>query len=169
MVRGIYPGSFDPVTYGHLDIVERSCRLADELIIGVLHNKEKAPLFTAEERVRMLEQLTSHLPNVKVQAFQGLLVDFTKQCEAQIVIRGLRAITDFDYELQMAQTNRIMDGSVDTIFLTTSLEYAYLSSTTVKEVAYFGGEISKFVPDLVREQIEVKMKEKRSITDEQQN
>ena len=150
MVRkAVYPGSFDPVTFGHLDIMTRAAQTVDELIVGVLQNRAKIALFSVEERVKMLQIITKDLPNVRVESFQGLLVDFAKKQGAGFIVRGLRAITDFDYELQMAQTNRIMAPEIDTIFLTTNLEYAYLSSTTVKEVASYGGDITKFVPDYV--------------------
>ncbi len=157
MLKGIYPGSFDPVTYGHLDVIERSSKLVDELIVGVLNNKAKSPLFSAEERVRMLNEVTKDMPNVTVVPFEGLLVDFARKMDAGLVIRGLRAITDFEYELQMAQTNHKMEPDVETVFLTTSLDYSYLSSTTVKEVAAFGGDISQFVPGIVADLIEEKM------------
>ncbi len=146
MRRAIYPGSFDPATYGHIDMIERSAKLVDELVVAVLINSAKSPLFSVEERVSMLEEITGHLPNVKVQSFDGLLIDFAREAEASIIIRGLRAVTDFEYELQIAQTNRIVNSQIDTVFLTTSLEYAYLSSTIVKEVASYGGDISHFVP-----------------------
>ncbi|MCI5869077.1 MAG: pantetheine-phosphate adenylyltransferase [Dorea sp.] len=158
MIKAIYPGSFDPVTYGHLDVIKRSSKLVDELIVGVLNNNAKTPLFSAEERVRMLKEVTKDLPNVKIIPFEGLLVDFARKTGAKMVIRGLRAITDFEYELQMAQTNHKMEPEVETVFLTTSLEYSYLSSTTVKEVAAFGGDISQFVPPIVMENIEKKRK-----------
>ena len=143
---GIYPGSFDPVTFGHLDIIERSSRLFDKLIVGVLINRAKKPLFSAEERVRMIQSLTSHLENVEVNSFDGLLVDFAKKENAKVIVRGLRAVTDFEYELQMAQTNRTMCPGLDTIFLTTDLRYAYLSSSIVREVASYNGKIDRFVP-----------------------
>ena len=156
MLRAVYPGSFDPVTYGHLDIIRRSCHMVDELIVGVLYNKAKMPLFSVEERVRMLEETTKDLPNVKVVPFEGLLVEFARKMEARMVVRGLRAVTDFEYELQMAQTNHKLEPAVETVFLTTSLEHSYLSSTIVKEVAAFGGDISQFVPEAV----ETKVREK---------
>ena len=158
MIRAIYPGSFDPVTYGHLDIIRRSSGLVDELIVGVLNNNAKSPLFSVEERVKMLDEVVKNLQNVKVVPFEGLLVEFAKRMDARMIVRGLRAITDFEYELQMAQTNRKMNPHVDTMFLATSLEYAYLSSTTVKEVAYFDGDIHEFVPEPVVEKVREKMK-----------
>ena len=146
MKKAIYPGSFDPVTLGHLDIIRRASKTVSELIVGVLNNGGKTPLFTIEERVEMLKEVTKDLPNVKVMSFSGLLVDFAKHTDSNLVVRGLRAISDFDYELQMAQTNRVLAPDVDTVFLTTSLEYAYLSSTVMKEVANFDGDLSKFAP-----------------------
>lgn len=146
MIRAIYPGSFDPVTLGHLDIIQRAARNCDELIVGVLNNKSKSPLFTVEERVAMLKDVVRNIPNVRIMAFSGLLVDFAKEQEAHCIIRGLRAITDFEYELQMAQTNSILNKEIDTMFLTASNDYSYLSSTTVKEIASFGGDIKQFVP-----------------------
>ncbi len=163
MLRAIYPGSFDPVTYGHLDIIQRSSRLVDELIVGVLNNKAKSPLFSVKERVRMLEEVTNDMPNIRIIPFEGLLVDFARGMNAGMVIRGLRAITDFEYELQMSQTNHKMAPEVETVFLTTSLEYSYLSSTTVKEVAAFGGDISQFVPDIIADRIAEKIKKKESV------
>ena len=163
MLRAIYPGSFDPVTFGHLDMIRRSSQIADELIVGVLNNKAKTPLFSVEERVRILEEVTKDLPNVKVMAFDGLLVEFAKQIGAKVIVRGLRAITDFEYELQMSQTNHKLEPEIETMFLTTSLEYSFLSSTTVKEVAAFGGDITQFVPELVVDKIEEKMKTKRRV------
>ena len=146
MKKAIYPGSFDPVTLGHLDVIERSAKMVDHLIVGVLNNNTKSPLFSVDERVNMLNEVTSHLPNVEVVSFRGLLVDFMEKNGIDVTIRGLRAITDFEYELQMAQTNRVLAPDVDTVFMTTSLEYAYLSSTIMKEVAQFGGDLSKFAP-----------------------
>lgn len=157
MKIAIYPGSFDPVTKGHLDIIERSAKMVDVLIVAILNNNSKSPLFSVEERANMLEEVTKHIKNVRVDSFRGLLVDYARKCNASIIIRGLRAVTDFEYELQMSQTNRIMDNEVDTIFLTTSLEYAYLSSSTVKEVAIYGGNVDNFVPEYVAGKIEEKV------------
>ena len=151
---GIYPGSFDPVTIGHLDIIKRSALLVDQLIIGVLNNSKKNPVFTAEERKEMIEAVVKDISNVKVEVFDGLLVEFAKLKKAEVIFRGLRAVTDFEYELQIAQTNRkLSNGELDTMFLTTSLEYAYLSSSSVKEIASFGGDISQCVPEFVAKQI----------------
>ncbi len=132
MRRAIYPGSFDPATYGHIDMIERSAKIVDELVVAVLRNSAKNPLFSVEERVSMLEEITEHLPNVYIRSFDGLLIDYAREVGASIIVRGLRAVTDFEYELQIAQTNRIVNSQIDTVFLTTSLEYAYLSSTIVK-------------------------------------
>lgn len=160
MTRAIYPGSFDPVTLGHLDIIKRASQIFDELIVGVLNNNSKSPLFSVEKRVKMLNDVVKDLPNVKVMSFEGLLVDFARKVDAQIIVRGLRAVTDFEYELQMSQTNTVLNENVDTIFFTTSLEYAYLSSSTVREAAYFGADISKFVPESVVQQVYDKFKER---------
>ncbi len=150
MRAAIYPGSFDPVTYGHLDIIRRASAIFDELTVSVLNNKTKTPLFSVEERVKMLEEVTRDLPNVTIDSFSGLLIDYAARKNIHVAIRGLRAITDFEYELQIAQTNRkFSNGKLDTVFLTTSLEYAYLSSSTVKEIASFNGDISECVPDFV--------------------
>ena len=154
MKNAIYPGSFDPVTYGHLDIIRRAAAIFDELIISVLNNVRKTPLFSVEERVRILENATKDIPNVRVESFSGLLVDYAMRRDVHVIVRGLRAITDFEYELQNAQTNRLLSkGELDTMFFTTSLEYAYLSSTTVREIASFGGDISGCVPDFVEKLI----------------
>ncbi len=153
MKRAVYPGSFDPVTKGHLDVIERASAVVDELIVAVLNNSEKRPLFSAEERVNMLKDVTKNIPNVKVEAFSGLSVDFCRKRGASFIIRGLRAVTDFEYELQMAQTNRSMDRGIDTLFFTTALNYAYISSTIVKEVASYGGDITGFVPPEVVDRI----------------
>ena len=149
MKRAIYPGSFDPITFGHLDIIERSLKITDELIVGVLNNSSKKALFTSDERVELIKEATAHLPNVRVVAFEGLLVDFARKMNADVIVRGLRAVTDFEYELQMSQINNALYKEIDTVFLTTRLEYAYLSSSITKEVAMMGGDISKFVPPVI--------------------
>ena len=150
MKKAFYPGRFDPMTYGHLDIIKRAASIFDELTVSVLNNKLKTPLFSVEERVNILKEATKDIPNVKIESFSGLLVDYARERDMHVVIRGLRAITDFEYELQNAQTNALLShGAVDTVFLTTSLEYAYLSSSSVKEIASFHGDISMCVPDFV--------------------
>ena len=152
MKAAIYTGSFDPVTYGHMDVIRRAANIFDELTVSVLNNKLKTPLFSVEERVKILQEAVKDIPNVKVESFSGLLVDYARSRDIHVVIRGLRAITDFEYELQNAQTNaKLSDGALDTIFLTTSLEYAYLSSSSVKEIASFHGDISMCVPEFVAE------------------
>ncbi len=154
MKKAVYPGSFDPVTYGHLDVITRAARIFDELTVSVLNNTQKKPLFSVEERVKILEEATKDIPNVKVDSFSGLLIDYAREHDLHVSVRGLRAITDFEYELQIAQTNRkLSGGSLDTVFLTTSLEYAYLSSSSVKEIASFQGDISQCVPPFVAELI----------------
>lgn len=155
---GIYPGSFDPVTNGHLDIIRRSSKLVDKLIIGVLNNSKKKPVFSSLERKAMIEQVTKDLPNVEVEAFDGLLVEFASVKKADVIFRGLRAVSDFEYELQIAQLNRTLDPDLDTVFLATSVEYAYLSSSSVREIASYQGDISSLVPEVlvpvVRERFE---------------
>lgn len=142
----IYPGSFDPVTFGHIDIIKRSAAMFDKLIVAVLNNSAKKSLFTVDERVEMIKEVTGNIPNVSVDSFDGLTVDYADAVGATVVIRGLRAVTDFEYELQIAQTNRVENPEIDTVFLTTSLKYSYLSSTIVKEFASYGADIGKFVP-----------------------
>lgn len=159
MKRAVYPGSFDPMTYGHLDIIKRASEMFDVLIVAVLNNNAKNPLFSVEERVKILEYATKDIPNVQVDSFSGLLSDYANKNGLHVAVRGLRAVTDFEYELQLAQTNRmISNGKLDTVFLSTSLEYSYLSSSGVKEIAYFGGDISKTVPEYVADMIREKFK-----------
>ena len=158
MTCAVYPGSFDPVTLGHLDIIERTAQIMDRVVVGVLINRKKTPLFSVEERVNMLKSVTAHLPNVEVKAFDGLTIDFARENGAKAIVRGLRAITDFEYELQLAQTNRVMAPEIDTLFLTTGLKYSYLSSSMVKEIAAYGGDISAFLAPEVARRGEEKMK-----------
>jgi pantetheine-phosphate adenylyltransferase len=153
MKTAVYPGSFDPITLGHLDIIKRSSKIMDEVVVGVLRNSAKNSLFSLEERVSMIRELTKDLPNVRVESFDGLLVDYMNEIGATIIIRGLRAVTDFEYELQIAQTNHVQNENIETIFLTTNLKYSYLSSTIVKEFASYGGDISKFVPGQIIDRI----------------
>lgn len=158
MRKAIYPGSFDPVTYGHLDIIKRSAKMFDEVYVGVLNNQAKTPLFSVEERVRILSEVTKDIPNVTVCSFSGLLIDYCKENDIHVSVRGLRAVTDFEYELQIAHTNSLLSkGELDTVFLTTSMEYSYLSSSAVKEIAHFHGDISMCVPPLVEKEIYQKL------------
>lgn len=161
MKRAIYPGSFDPITFGHLDIIQRSAKLFDELVIGVLYNSQKNALFSIDERVSMIKGLTKEYDNVWVESFEGLMVDYAKDIQADVVIRGLRAVTDFEYELQIAQTNKVEYPQIETMFLSTALQYSYLSSTIVREFASYGGDISPFVPQEIIPLIEDKYKQKR--------
>jgi pantetheine-phosphate adenylyltransferase len=151
-LTGLCPGTFDPVTNGHLDIIERASRHFDRLVVGVLQNPSKAPLFSVEERVSLLKEVTSGLPNVEVGSFSGLLVDYAKQQEANVIVKGLRAVTDFDYELQMAQMNHRL-GGVETFFVTTSPTWSYLSSSLVKDIARLGGDVEGLVPPVVKERL----------------
>ncbi len=152
MRLAICPGSFDPVTKGHLDVIQRAARLFDQVVVLVAVNSEKHGMFTAEERCALLRRVTAHLPNVEVAAYSGLLADYARERKAAAIVKGLRAMSDFEYEFQMALTNRKLNDEVETVFLTTSTEYMYLSSSLVKEVARFGGDISPFVPaDIVNE------------------
>ena len=167
MVIAVYPGSFDPATYGHLDVIRRASRSFDRVVIGVLHNSSKSPLFSVEERVNILKNTLSDLKNVEVKSFEGLSVNFARENHARFILRGLRAVTDFEYELQMAQTNRVLAPDIDTMFMTTSLEYAYLSSTIMKEVASFNGDISKFAPPEITKAVIEKLREKKSAQKEE--
>ena len=162
-MKAVYPGSFDPMTLGHLDIIERAAAIFDELTVSVLNNKAKTALFSVEERVKILQEATKHLPNVKVDSFSGLLIDYAKQKDIHVSVRGLRAVTDFEYELQIAQTNsKFSGGELDTIFLTTSVEYSYVSSSIVREIASYGGDISQFVPESIVDDIYKKTGEEKS-------
>lgn len=150
MSIAIYPGSFDPVTNGHLDIIKRASMMFDRIIVSVLDNPSKSPLFSVQERVKMLQSVTKDIPNVEVDSFQGLLIDYARKKNVHIAVRGLRAMTDFDYELHLAQTNFLISkGELETVFLTTDLSYSYLCSSTVREIASFHGDISSCVPECI--------------------
>lgn len=146
MKIAICPGSFDPVTYGHLDIISRAAQLFDKVIVTVMPNASKNPLFSLEERMDLLRRVTGHLPQVEVDCHNGLLADYARQKQATVIVKGLRAMSDFEYEFQMALTNRKLNAEVETVFLTTTAEHMYLSSSLVKQVASFGGDIAGFVP-----------------------
>jgi pantetheine-phosphate adenylyltransferase len=150
MKIAIYPGSFDPITFGHLDILERALKLFDKVIIAIAQNTTKNPLFTEAERLALLREATKHLKNVEVDSFQGLLVDYVKRKKATAVVRGLRAMTDFEYELQLALMNRKLDENMETVFLMPNEKYTYLSSNVVREIARLGGDVGNFVPQVVQ-------------------
>lgn len=154
----VYPGSFDPVTYGHLDIIRRSARQFDRLIVAVLNNTSKNPLFSVEERKQQLIEVTRDIPNVEIESFRDLLVRFMKTKQANVIIRGIRSVTDFEYELQLASTNHLLDDEIDTIFMMTNPKYSYLSSSIVKEIAQFHGDVHELVPPMVEEQLKKKYK-----------
>lgn len=162
MRRAVCPGSFDPVTRGHLDIIDRASRLFDEVIVAVLVNQSKQGLFTVEERIAMLREVTTAYPNVRVEVFQGLLVDFCRDNDAQVVVKGIRAVSDFDYELQMAQMNIGLSG-VETLFMPTNPLYSYIASSLVKEVAKWGGDVSPYVPELVERRLAERLRPARAI------
>jgi len=159
MNTAIYPGSFDPIHHGHIDVIERATKLCDTVIVAVARNLTKRGLFSTEERVDMIEKATGHLKGVEVTSFEGLLVDFYARQNANAVIRGLRAVSDFEYEFQMALVNRNLSDDLETIFLMPNQEHIYLSSRIVKEVARFGGELSSFVPEMVEKRLLARIEE----------
>ncbi len=156
-VIAIYPGSFDPPTNGHLDLIQRGARIFDELVVAVLRNSDKTPLFTVDERVEMLRECTRHWPNVRVESFQGLLVDYAKKCGAQAVLRGIRAVSDYEYELQMAWMNRKLDSSLETVFMMPAGAYSYLSSKLVREIASLGGALGNLIPASVERRLRTRL------------
>jgi len=156
--RAVYPGSFDPVTNGHIDLIQRSAALFDHLIVAVLSNTEKLPLFTVEERAEMLKEATRDLENVSITSFAGLLVDFVEQIGASVIVRGIRAVSDYEYELQMALMNRRLSNKVETVFMLPAESYSFLSSKLVKEIAQHGGLIREFVPPDVEKRLNDKYK-----------
>jgi len=157
----VYPGSFDPPTYGHLDIIKRAMLLFDKVIVAVLDNTTKKCMFSVSDRIVMLKKMTAHLKKVQVDRFDGLLVNYVKKKKAEAVVRGLRAVSDFEYEFQMAQMNRELNPEVETIFMMTSSKYAYLNSTIVKEILKLGGDIEKFVPKKIEKIIKKKLRREK--------
>jgi len=156
--KALYSGSFDPVTYGHLDVITRAVRIFDQVIVAVFVNREKRPLFKVEERLDMLREVTTGIPNVAIDSFSGLQVEYARRCGARVIIRGLRAFIDFEYEFQMAQMNKKLEPDLETVFITTSSEYAFVNSRVVKEVASFGGCVRGLVPPIVEARLREKFK-----------
>jgi len=160
MTKAIYPGTFDPLTYGHLDLIERGSRVFDELIVAIGENPFKTPLFTVAERRQLIQKHTHHLKNVKVDAFKGMLVDYVQGQHANIILRGIRTVSDFEEEFQRALTNRVLNNDLETVFVMTSEQYSFLNSRLIKEAASLGGDVSKFVPPEVKKQLIAKLKKK---------
>ena len=154
----VCPGSFDPITYGHLDIITRAAKVFDELYVVVLNNSSKQPLFSVDERIELIKKVTKNIPNVKVDSFQGLLVDYAESVKADAIIRGLRAVSDFEYEMQITSMNRVLSDKIETFFIMTNNQYSFLSSSIVKEVAKYDGNISELVPLEVEEALISKFK-----------
>jgi pantetheine-phosphate adenylyltransferase len=158
MKTAIYPGTFDPITYGHIDVIERACEIFDKIIVMVARNTSKTALFNVEERVQMIRQVVKKYKNVKVDSFQGLVVDYARGKKATAIVRGLRAVSDFEYEFQMALTNRKLAGEITTVFLMPHEKYTYLNSSLVREIATMGGDVAQFVPPVVRKQLKLKLR-----------
>ena len=158
MIRAVYPGTFDPLTRGHEDLVRRASTLFDSLILGVADSRSKKPFFTLDERLEMARQVLGDLRNVEVVGFTGLLIDFARQHNARVVVRGLRAVSDFEYEFQLAGMNRNLDPDMETVFLTPSEQHMFISATLVREIAMFGGDVSKFVHPIVRAKLAARVK-----------
>jgi pantetheine-phosphate adenylyltransferase len=158
MRTAVYPGSFDPITNGHLDIIERASRVYDKVVVGVLNNSNKKPVFTVDERMDLIKTVTSHIPNVEVDSFEGLLVDFAKSKQATVIVKGLRTVADFEYEFQMALLNKTLNPEYETMFLMTDTKYSYISSSMVKELAGFHGDLTGLVPSEIASKIKQKYK-----------
>jgi pantetheine-phosphate adenylyltransferase len=162
MRKAIYPGTFDPVTYGHLDLIKRGSKIFDELIVAVSHNPLKKPLFTIKERTNMVSKYVKDIQNVKVDCFEGMLVDYVREMQINVILRGIRTVSDFEYEFQMALTNRVLKSDIETVFVMTSQEYSFLNSSLIKEAASLGGDISMFVPSEVGKLLQQKFTHKRN-------
>ncbi len=162
MRKAIYPGTFDPVTYGHIDLIKRGSKIFDELIVAVSHNPLKKPLFTIKERTNMVSKYVKDIPNVKVDCFEGMLTDYMIEMQTNIILRGIRTVSDFEYEFQMALTNRVLKSDIETVFVMTSQEYSFLNSSLIKEAASLGGDISMFVPSEVGKLLQQKFTHKRN-------
>ncbi|MFA4838775.1 MAG: pantetheine-phosphate adenylyltransferase [Candidatus Neomarinimicrobiota bacterium] len=158
MKIAVYPGTFDPITNGHLDILERAAAIFDLVYIAIAENVDKKPVFTVDERIEMIRRTTEKFTNIRIDHFTGLVVDYAGKVNASVIIRGLRAISDFEYEFQMALTNRQLNETVDTVFLTPRVDYTYLSSSTVREIARFNGDVSRFVPEYVKNELYKKLR-----------
>ena len=158
MRTAVYPGSFDPITNGHLDIIERASRIYDKVVVGVLNNSNKKPLFSVGERIELIKSVTGHIDNIEVDSFDGLLVDFVKSKEASVIVKGLRTVLDFEYEFQMALLNKALNPEYETVFLMTDTKYSYISSSMVKELAGFNGDLAGLVPHEIVEKIKEKYK-----------
>lgn len=153
MKTAVYSGSFDPITEGHLDVIKRASSIFDEVIVAVLVNPDKKGLFSIEERVELIQQVTKDLKNVKTESFYGLLVDYMKKNDAKVIIKGLRGVSDFEYEIQMAHMNKKLDETIETVFIMTNPKYSYLSSSSIKQVAMFGGSVEGLVPDKIKDDV----------------
>ena len=157
MKRAVYPGTFDPVTYGHLDVIKRGSKIFDELIVAVGHNPFKKPIFTVEERMDMLSKNTREIQNIRVDYFEGMLTDYMEKMQTNLILRGIRTVSDFEYEFQRALTNRVLKTDIETVFIMTSQEYSFLNSSLIKEAVNLGGDISKFVPSDVEKLLRQKL------------
>ncbi|OAS86501.1 MULTISPECIES: pantetheine-phosphate adenylyltransferase [Metabacillus] len=152
----VCPGSFDPITYGHLDIIKRGAKVFDQVYVCVLNNSSKQPLFSVEERCELISEVTKDIPNVIVETFKGLLIDYAREKKAQTILRGLRAVSDFEYEMQITSMNRVLDDNIETFFMMTNNQYSFLSSSIVKEVAKYKGDIAELVPEVVEKALKSK-------------